>query len=871
MHECVFVLCAFVDACARVRARVRVRVCLCMCACARAHSRACVCACVRVCVCACARACSCAYACACAHVLVCVRVRVRVHVRVNVRVCACVCACASVHKKMYVHTCNKQLCVTHYVRIVSQMAVLQITNTTLTELHVTNADDRVMARLAGTLAGAHSAPLQALALNETHLSDTGADVLAGMLMANTRLRTLTLCGVTFTGTQDGVIEGDAKLALAFMVNSTLTQLNLTGLQGAFTPHGGLSYFEGMQLESFSAYPGVIIDRRKLRTLYHYTSRPPSLSLCLCEMRDVQIGDTICDMMYLNPSLCSLDLMFLGPMSETNYRSVLVFGTPATVTSLQLRSVLSKATCEALIARRPPVIDSETGTTIDLIQSAVPISIADNLRHLSITCEDLISGVRQYDADSLVDLVLPQCTNLCSLKILGMADVGIAKLARALQTQTFLTRLSTLALTAAAHGHRALEDQGAIELAQALSKGDISLTELDLSNHRVGFAGARALSDSLVSNTTVTSLNMSVIFDVSFDGISRALTQKQITECKEVFERFTHYEMQQLPGHNNSPDVLALPTTNSGDGIWLSHLVDVIKELDEQLQLAIFGGYALPPSFNIANGLLAEFGSPGFIVGWERFIKMIDNKAQQQAAGTALEGLANNLARNTTLTHLDVTGLRIRKKALDMIKDTLGSNTVLVSLALGAHINPVNNKTSPYLVLWEQAAVALNVAGVFRSWPRAGVFALKHISLYRYMGKNEFLPPLIMGGTLFRPTRDCGWDLESWLFPHSLEAACRRCCAHWECIHGVEWESLTTETEQRAVHEAQNKLIVAYFHAQLDCVKHFSLGLHYRLGEASPVLLLSDDGPFRIIVEMVLDRSNSLYRRSKENTHFGQET
>jgi len=134
-----------------------------------------------------------------------------------------------------------------------------------------------------------------------------------------------------------------------------------------------------------------------------------------------------------------------------------------------------------------------------------------------------------------------------------------------------------------------------------------------------------------------------------------------------------------------------------------------------------------------------------------------------------------------------------------------------------------------------------------------------------------LPPLIMVGNPYRPTRGCGGDLESWLLPHSLEAACRQCCAHWECIHGVEWESLTTEVEQRAVHEAQNKLIVAYFHAQLEIVKHFSLGLHYRLGEASPVLLLSDDGPFRIIVEMVLDRSNSLYRRSKENTRFGQET
>jgi len=59
-------------------------------------------------------------------------------------------------------------------------------------------------------------------------------------------------------------------------------------------------------------------------------------------------------------------------------------------------------------------------------------------------------------------------------------------------------------------------------------------------------------------------------------------------------------------------------------------------------------------------------------------------------------------------------------------------------------------------------------------------------------------------------------------------------------------------EHHALIEAQNKLLIAYYRAQLDVVRGFSLGAHSRLGGASPVLLLSD-GPLHIIVNMVFDR------------------
>jgi len=170
----------------------------------------------------------------------------------------------------------------------------------------------------------------------------------------------------------------------------------------------------------------------------------------------------------------------------------------TVTSLQMRLVLTDCMCGDLVL----------------------FEVAPNLHHLSVACQDVNSvpnnqHIGDYSVDPDIVELLSYCTNLCTLEISGMSDGSITKLARALQAPDFLTRLSTLALESTGVGQTGLEDEEAEELAKTLS-GNTSLTALTLSNHRVGFSGARALSDSLANNTTLKSLNMSSNFQECCD-------------------------------------------------------------------------------------------------------------------------------------------------------------------------------------------------------------------------------------------------------------------------------------------------------------------------------------------------------------------
>jgi len=125
---------------------------------------------------------------------------------------ACACTCLSVSVSVHTHAC--------VFVCVAQVATLQATHAILTELHVTQFDDECTKTLADALAGAHAVPLQALALNDTCLSNIWAAALAQMLMMNTKLRLLTLRDVNITD-HGGVIIGQA-----LMKNTTMIAINL---------------------------------------------------------------------------------------------------------------------------------------------------------------------------------------------------------------------------------------------------------------------------------------------------------------------------------------------------------------------------------------------------------------------------------------------------------------------------------------------------------------------------------------------------------------------------------------------------------------------------------------------------------------------
>jgi len=88
-------------------------------------------------------------------------------------------------------------------------------------------------------------------------------------------------------------------------------------------------------------------------------------------------------------------------------------------------------------------------------------------------------------------------------------------------------------------------------------------------------------------------------------VTRDLPTEQIAECKLVFSCFNYADMNL---RDPRIETAVTDVRNSGKGIWLSHLVDVIKHLNAHMQLFVLGCYTLPPNYIVQNGLFAESSS-----------------------------------------------------------------------------------------------------------------------------------------------------------------------------------------------------------------------------------------------------------------------
>jgi Ran GTPase-activating protein (RanGAP) involved in mRNA processing and transport len=406
------------------------------------------------------------------------------------------------------------------------------TNTTLTTLNLSGielgeAGETAEGEIIGYMARNRflkDPTLATLSFRDGHLSDAGAQILAGALKTHTALTTLDL---RYNRLGDA---GAQALAEALKTNTTLTTLNL----------------EGNQLGDASAQ--VLAETLKIHTAL------TSLGLSRNRLGDAG-AQALAEALKIHTALTVLELGW-NQLGDTGAQALAeALKTNTALTTLELwNNRLGNASAQSLaeaLKTNAALTTLHLGT--NQIGEEGAQALADALK-TNAALTTLHLGTNQIGEAGVQALTEALKTNtvLTSLDLSDnrLGDAGVQALTEALKTNTVLTSLDLSDNRLGDAGKRSrgvinaylvrnrmqkdstltylnLNNQlgaAGVQALAAVLKTNTTLTSLDLDSNQLGDTGAQALTEALKTNTTLTSLDLSgnQLGDVGVQALAEAL-------------------------------------------------------------------------------------------------------------------------------------------------------------------------------------------------------------------------------------------------------------------------------------------------------------------------------------------------------------